>query len=85
MLEAVGPDVIAFTRHAEDRRADRSFNRRDAERVLTNGTVAPNPEWDERFQNWKYRITGRDLDNDELSLIVAIEPSNQRITIITGL
>ena len=52
--------------------------------VLTTGTVGSDPEWDDRFENWKYRVTGTDLDGDELTLIVGIDPAWNRITVITG-
>lgn len=48
------------------------------------GTVNPNPEWDEAFQNWKYKVSGRDYDDEPLAIIIALEPSIGRITIITG-
>jgi len=36
--------------------------------------VSPTPEWSDAARQWKYRITGRDIDGDELTLVVAIEP-----------
>lgn len=80
----LGPDVISFTQHARTRSAGRNFNRRDVERVLRNALVSPSPEWNEAAQQWKYRITGSDVDGDELTLVVAIEPNLQRMTVITG-
>ena len=40
--------------------------------------------WDERYGNWKYRVSGTDLDGESLTVIVAIEPEWARLTIITG-
>ena len=42
------------------------------------------PEWDSRFENWKYRVTGTDLDGQELTLIVALDLAWSRITVVTG-
>ena len=48
------------------------------------GTIGSQPKWDDRFEQWKYRVQGRDLDGEELTLIVSIEPEWERIAIITG-
>jgi hypothetical protein len=53
--------------------------------VLRSGVVSATPEWDERFENWKYRVTGHDCDREPLSLIVAIEPAFARIVVITAI
>ena len=63
---------------------ERRFTVDDVRRVLVRGTVSATPEWDELYQNWRYRISGRDYDNEPLVLIVALEPSLGRITVITG-
>jgi len=77
-------DSIALARHARQRMRDRHFNMDDVRRVLLHGTVSPNPAWDETFQNWRYRISYVDYDGDPLALIVALEPSIGRLTVITG-
>ena len=83
-LLADGSDAISFSRHAYRRAAQRQLDRRDVQRVLTTGTVGANPEWNDQFQNWRYRVTGTDLDGEKLTLIIALEPKWTRITIITG-
>ena len=77
-------DSISFTWHARKRMRDRQFTVDDARRVLVCGTVSPTPEWDEAYQNWKYRVSGLDYDNVRLVLVVALEPDLGRITVITG-
>ena len=47
--------------------------------------VSARAEWDERFENWKYRVTGLDCDREPLSLVVAIEPAFARIVVITAM
>ena len=42
------------------------------------------PEWNERFGDWTYRVSGTDLDGDDLTVVVALDPEWARITIITG-
>ena len=51
--------------------------------MLTTGTVG-DPSWDNRFRNWTYRVHGADLDGDELTVVIALDPAWARITIITG-
>jgi hypothetical protein len=63
---------------------ERQFTVDDARRVLMYGTVSANPVWDETYRNWRYRVSGVDYDNVRLVLIVALEPSLGRLTIITG-
>ena len=77
-------DSIALAGHARQRMRDRRFDMDDVRRVLLHGTVSPNPVWDETFQNWRYRISYVDYDGDPLALIVALEPSIGRLTVITG-
>lgn len=50
-----------------------------------SGTVSPNAEWDDDYQQWKYRVTGTDYELEPLILIVAIEERFNRITIVTGM
>lgn len=77
-------DSLSFTRHARQRMRERHFTVDDTRRVLMYGTVSTNPAWDEQFQNWKYKVSGVDYDNVPLVLIIALEPSLGRLTIITG-
>lgn len=77
-------DSIALSGHARQRMRERHFTVDDIRRVLVRGTVSPDPEWDDRFQNWKYHVSGRDYDNVPLSLVVVIEPAIGRLTVVTG-
>ena len=78
-----GLGAISFARHAREQALKRNFNRRDVEHVLRTGHVGK-PFWDEQFRNWKYPVSGTDLDGEELTVIVALDPAWARITIITG-
>jgi hypothetical protein len=84
ILGVLGADAISFTAHARSRSRQRNFSRRDVEKVLASGVVSPNAEWNEQHGSWKYQVSGRDLDGDELTVIVTIEPEFQRITVVTG-
>ena len=77
-------DAMSFAGHARERCRERNFDRRDVENVLKTGRFGHQPSWDERYGNWKYRVSGTDLDGESLTVIVAIEPEWARLTIITG-
>ena len=77
-------DTISLTAHVRIRMRQRNFTMDDIRRVLLKGIVSPHAEWDETSCNWKYKISGRDYDNQPLALVVVIEPSIYRITVITG-
>ncbi|MCY4663002.1 MAG: DUF4258 domain-containing protein [Acidobacteria bacterium] len=82
-LLKTGSDAISFVRHAHERARERNFNRRDVEHVLRTGRVGDS-SWDERFGNWKYPVSGTDLDGDDLTVIIALDRAWARITVITG-
>ncbi|MDP1571928.1 MAG: DUF4258 domain-containing protein [Vicinamibacterales bacterium] len=77
-------DTVSLSAHARERARERHFTVDDVLNVLRRGVVSANPGWDERFQNWKYRVVGPDCDNHPLVLIVAIQPEFARIVVITG-
>ena len=77
-------DSISLGPHARARMKERRFNMDDVRRVLLYGNVSPEPEWDETYQNWRYRVSYVDYDDEPLALIIALEPTISRITVITG-
>jgi hypothetical protein len=76
-------DRIGRTTHVRDQMLRRNVTIDDVFLVLRNGSVSPDPEWSEMFQNWKYTIRGRDGEGDKLALIIALVPTQARITLIT--
>ena len=40
-------------------------------------------EFDDAHHNWKYRVAGKDIEGDDLSLIIAVDPGENRITVIS--
>jgi hypothetical protein len=61
---------------------ERSVNDDDILHVLRTG-MASAPEWNEDHQNWKYPVSGLDLDGIPLVVVIALEPRFCRITVIT--
>jgi hypothetical protein len=75
---------IGYSGHARrDTGPGRGVKSDDVERVLKTGVVSTRAEWDDQFCNWKYRVTGKDYDNDPLVVIVALDPGYDRLTVIT--
>ena len=50
----------------------RNIDETDILNVLETGEIRREPEWSEEYQNWKYRVDGLDLDDDELTVITVI-------------
>jgi hypothetical protein len=75
---------VSYARHLQERGAERSFDADDVLKVLETGMVSATAEWDEKHQNWKYTVTGRDYDNDPLIVVIALDPACDRLTVITA-
>ncbi len=62
----------------------RNVDNIDIKKVLEfNGTVADKIEWDDDFQNWKYKVVGKDIEGIKLSVVTVIDETNLRLGIIT--
>ena len=55
----------------------------DVEHVLRTGEIVRDPEWDEKYQRWKYRVEGVDTEGDDLIAITIIIESDLRLFIVT--
>jgi hypothetical protein len=77
-------DSIGWSSHARRRARERNFSADDVRRVLVQGRMSGTAEWNETFQNWTYKVCGRDYDNEPLAVVIALEPENGRLTLITG-
>jgi len=45
--------------------------------------LAAAPDWDDRHRSWEYKLSGRDIEGDELVLKIAVNVELNRIDIIT--
>lgn len=61
----------------------RSVEDFDIRKALTLGEVQEQPEWEENHQNWKYKVIGKDLDDDKLTVITIIVESDLLLRIVT--
>ena len=55
----------------------------DVVNTLKTGQIVREPEWDEEYQNWKYRVEGVDIEADELTAITVIFTADLTLYIIT--
>lgn len=55
----------------------------DVVNTLMTGQIVRDPEWDEEYQNWKYRVEGVDMEADELTAIIVIFAADLTLYIIT--
>ena len=51
--------------------------------VLKTGKIIREPEWDNEYNNWKYRVEGVDTEGDDLVAITIIIESDRILKIIT--
>jgi hypothetical protein len=81
----VASDGVSYSRHViRDSGPCRHIDADDILRVLENGMVSCHAEWEEKFQNWKYKVSGRDYDSAPLIVVVALNVAQSRLTVITA-
>ena len=72
------------TRHASDRRAERSITRPEILYVLRSGWHEKSKDrFQPRFRNWNYSVRGKTIDGRELRVVVSFETSG--LLIITAI
>ena len=78
------PHGVTFTRHCRQPALERNFSTEDVWRVLSQGSVGPTPDWDDKRQEWVYRVSGRDCDNDPLTVRVVIDEDHGVLRVVTA-
>jgi hypothetical protein len=72
------------TRHAGHDRSYRNVSDDDIQHMLVGPWVLERmPEWSDEHRNWKYRLRGADIEGDELTLIVAVNTEEEKLSVIT--
>ena len=74
---------VIITDHTKQRMEERGFVIQDLYGVLRDGFVETEPVYDEKNQNWKYKITKRIDTVREAGVVTAIIDNYQRLVIIT--
>lgn len=80
--DAVKFGEIDVSSHALHRMDGRDLDFNDLLLLLSNGKVTETPEYDEKHDNFKYRITGPTLDDDLATAIVALS-DHRMVYVIT--
>lgn len=76
--------IIRYSHHArKESMANRDVTHQDVLHLLKNGEVRSLAEWDEQYQNWKYKVEGEDLSKEELRVITIIFDSSFSLYVIT--
>lgn len=77
----------SFSQHLLDdiRTGRHGVSHQDVLHVLQNGEILSEPEWDETHQNWKYKVEGTDLEEEEeLRAITIIIEERFSLFIVTA-
>lgn len=76
--------TIRYSYHArKDSMPRRNVTHYDVLHLLKNGQVLSTPDWDEEYQNWKYKVQGVDLLGDDLIAITIIFDSTFSLYVVT--
>lgn len=67
----------------KDSMSNRQVTMLDVVSALKTGEIRRDPEWDEEYLNWKYRVEGVDIDGDELIAITVIFTTDLTLYIVT--
>ena len=62
----------------------RGVSHQDVLHVLQTGEIISAPEWDDIHHNWKYKVEGIDLEDDELRAITIIIEEQFCLFIVTA-
>lgn len=73
---------FGFTDHCRGRMAERQVDLFDVFKVTYSGDILY-VERNSEFNNWEYRIKGKDMKGDDLTVITAIGEKRQTLFFIT--
>ncbi|MGC8490168.1 MAG: DUF4258 domain-containing protein [Syntrophobacteraceae bacterium] len=73
---------VRTTAHCRKRMAERGFGFQDLLSILLNGEITNQPEYDEKHEQFKYRVDGNTIDGDSAVAITVIV-SSHAVLIVT--
>ena len=73
---------VRTTEHCRIRMVERRFSFQDLVSVLLNGDVKSEPEYDEKHEQYKYRVEGNTIDGDSAAAITVIV-STRALLVVT--
>jgi len=70
--------------HSKNDRSYRNVSMDDIQHMLrSEWKLKSKPGWSDDHGNWKYKLDGKDLDDDELTLVIAVRDEQVEILVIT--
>ncbi len=79
-------DRYKFTKHALERKSERSLSLMDILYVLKNGVhEGAKDSWDKRFEAWNYAIRGKGVDKNDIRIIVSFDKTGLLIVTVIRL
>lgn len=75
--------IVPTWYHGQQRMHQRDVTEDDVREALTNGEIKRPAEWDDRYNNWKYRVEGIDLEGEELRVITIIVEYDHKLRILS--
>lgn len=79
----IGNGDMLFRTHCKDEMTDANANAFDVFSVIWSGVISRSPEWDAKYENWKYRIEGSDVKGESLTVIAAIDEIRRLLYFVT--
>ena len=65
-----------------DSMANRDYDVQDLEKVLLNGKINAPPEYDSKYNNWKFKVEGLTTE-DDIAVVVTVIVSHRELFCIT--
>jgi len=80
MCEKIHQNEYVMTLHARKEMNDDDYSIFDVERGILTGTIIERQK-DQNTSEWKYRIRGRTIANDEIEIVCKLSPTNKLVII----
>jgi hypothetical protein len=74
---------VIFKPHARYQTKERKISFQDVKHVCVNARFERAPRYENEKQNWIYELTGKDLDEVETTIVIAVDNDERVVTIIT--
>lgn len=76
--------TVRETWHSKNDRSYRNVSMDDIQHMLRNAwKLKGKPAWDTEHANWKYKVVGEDIDDEELTLVITVNANELFILVIT--
>jgi len=74
---------ITWHGHIKERMNERDISIQDVINIIDYGEIKGEPKYSEKYQNYRYTITGHDIDGRRRTLIISIEEDDEMLELIT--